>query len=109
MILLKQAICQPDSQSRLAADLLDSWIMSVAIDSAVSVDRLACLEALEQRVLWLAVWMIHHANHLRPKRDGLKVGGHQASSASMVVSEMWSEKVMSDAQSKRKSTNLEDA
>src|SRR5262245_57324953 len=26
--------------------------------------------------------MIHHANHIRPKRDGLKVGGHQASSAS---------------------------
>ena len=38
--------------------------------------------ALEKKVLWLAVWMIHHANHLRPKRDGLKVGGHQASSAS---------------------------
>ncbi len=85
MILLKQAICQPDSQSNMAADLLDSRIMSVAIDPAVSVDRLACLEALEQRVLWLAVWMIHHANHLRPKRDGLKVGGHQASSASVAT------------------------
>ena len=44
--------------------------------------RLACLAALEKKVLWLAVWMIHHANHIRPKRDGLKVGGHQASSAS---------------------------
>jgi pyruvate dehydrogenase E1 component len=28
--------------------------------------------------------MIHHANHIRPKADGIKVGGHQASSASMV-------------------------
>ena len=36
-------------------------------------------------MLWLAVWMIHHANHLRPKRDGLKVGGHQASSASVAT------------------------
>jgi pyruvate dehydrogenase E1 component len=44
--------------------------------------RLECLAALEKKVLWLAVWMIHHANHIRPKRDGLKVGGHQASSAS---------------------------
>src|SRR5215510_10691139 len=44
--------------------------------------RLACLTALEKKVLWLAVWTIHHANHIRPKRDGLKVGGHQASSAS---------------------------
>src|SRR5947207_7012891 len=44
--------------------------------------RLAALQASEEKVLWLAVWMIHHANHIRPKRDGLKVGGHQASSAS---------------------------
>jgi pyruvate dehydrogenase E1 component len=47
--------------------------------------RLAELCALEQKVLWLAVWMIHHANHIRPKVDGLKVGGHQASSASVVT------------------------
>src|SRR5438067_12142887 len=47
--------------------------------------RLANLRALEQKVLWLAVWMIHNANHLRPKGDGLKVGGHQASSASVVT------------------------
>src|SRR5262245_16721284 len=47
--------------------------------------RLDCLRALEQKVLWLAVWMIHNANHLRPKRDGLKVGGHQASSASVAT------------------------
>jgi pyruvate dehydrogenase E1 component len=44
--------------------------------------RLALLRALEKKVLWLSTWMIHNANHLRPSRDGLKVGGHQASSAS---------------------------
>ena len=49
-----------------------------------SYDRLACLRALERKVLWLSTWMIHHANHVRDKRDGLKVGGHQASSASLV-------------------------
>ena len=42
------------------------------------------LKTVEQRLLWLSHWMIHHANHLRPKVDGIKVGGHQASSASMV-------------------------
>ncbi len=47
--------------------------------------RLAILRALERKVLWLASWMIHHANHIRDKRDGLKVGGHQASSASSVT------------------------
>lgn len=40
--------------------------------------------SIEQRVLWLAVRMIHEANLVRPNPDGLKVGGHQASSASMV-------------------------
>jgi pyruvate dehydrogenase E1 component len=47
--------------------------------------RLAALRALEKKVLWLATWMIHHANHVRPNRDGLKVGGHQSSCASMVT------------------------
>ena len=48
-------------------------------------DRLAHLKAIEQRLLWLSCWTVHNANHLRPKSDGdVKVGGHQASSASMV-------------------------
>ena len=43
------------------------------------------LKAIEQRLLWLACWTVHNANHLRPKEDGdVKVGGHQASCASMV-------------------------
>ncbi|MBN35540.1 MAG: transketolase [Rhodospirillaceae bacterium] len=50
------------------------------IDSA----ELACLDALQKKILWLASWTIHHANHIRESRDGLKVGGHQASCASMV-------------------------
>jgi pyruvate dehydrogenase E1 component len=45
-------------------------------------DRLACLREIERKVLWLSSWMIHNANHIRPSRDGLKVGGHQASCAS---------------------------
>ena len=43
------------------------------------------LRALEQKALWLSAWMIHNANHLRAKSDGLKVGGHQASCASMAT------------------------
>jgi pyruvate dehydrogenase E1 component len=46
--------------------------------------RVALLKALERKLLWLSAWTIHHANHIRPNRDGLKVGGHQASSASCV-------------------------
>ncbi len=51
----------------------------------VSPETFACLLELEKKVLWLSTWMIHHANHIRPSRDGLKVGGHQASSASLVT------------------------
>jgi pyruvate dehydrogenase E1 component len=47
--------------------------------------RLRLLAELERKVLWLSSWIIHHANHVRPNRDGLKVGGHQASSASVVT------------------------
>ena len=43
------------------------------------------LETIQNRVLWLATNMIHHANYNRPNPDGSKVGGHQASSASMVT------------------------
>ena len=48
-------------------------------------DRLSLLAALEKRVLWLSTWMIHNANHIRPNEDGMKVGGHQASSASLAT------------------------
>ena len=48
-------------------------------------DKMTALRALERKVLWLSSWMIHNANHIRPARDGLKVGGHQASSASVAT------------------------
>jgi len=47
--------------------------------------ELELLRELEKKVLWLASWTIHNANHLRASADGLKVGGHQASSASLAT------------------------
>ena len=41
------------------------------------------LKILDERLRWLSAWTIHHANHVRTSADGLKVGGHQASCASM--------------------------
>ena len=43
------------------------------------------LQLLDQRLRWLSAWTIHHANHIRHSDDGLKVGGHQASCASMTA------------------------
>jgi pyruvate dehydrogenase E1 component len=53
--------------------------------SLPSAGNLAILKAIERKVLWLSSWTIHNANKIRPSRDGLKVGGHQASSASMAT------------------------
>ena len=48
------------------------------------IDKNKFLKLIEQKILWLSCWMIHNANHIRSNDDGLKVGGHQASSASIV-------------------------
>ena len=45
---------------------------------------LATLEAIQKKVLWLSALLVHHANSVRPNPDGTKVGGHQASSSSVV-------------------------
>ena len=53
-----------------------------ATPAAEGARKFVLLRQIERKLLWLSAWMIHHANHLRPNRDGLKVGGHQASCAS---------------------------
>ena len=59
--------------------------MPVSMTTLAPIQRLRLLRELERKVLWLSAWTIHHANHLRPNRDGLKVGGHQASCASLAT------------------------
>ena len=53
-------------------------------DQPISKELLETLNTIQQRVLWLATLIIHYANNLRPNSDQTKVGGHQASSASVV-------------------------
>ena len=48
-------------------------------------EHIAALNMLETRLRWLSSWTIHNANHIRESRDGLKVGGHQASCASITA------------------------
>lgn len=55
------------------------------VHSGRKIPELETLQAIEERVLWTATSMVHHANRVRPNTSGLKVGGHQASSASMVT------------------------
>ncbi|WP_448003634.1 transketolase-like TK C-terminal-containing protein [Agromyces bauzanensis] len=62
---------------------------------AAPAERTAVLREIERRVLWLATASIHHANRVRPNPGGLKVGGHQASSASMttIMTQLWFEQL----------------
>ncbi|GAA3042147.1 pyruvate dehydrogenase [Pseudonocardia yunnanensis] len=64
---------------------------------ASGADPSEVLREIEQRVLWLATAIVHHANRVRPNPSGLKVGGHQASSASMVtiMTALWFEHLRS--------------
>src|SRR6202012_4337033 len=61
--------------------------------ATVNETSLATLEAVQNRVLWLASSIVHHANKVRSTPSGVKVGGHQASSASMVsiMTALWFE------------------
>lgn len=58
-------------------------------------DTVEALPEIEQRILWLSTAIIHHANRIRPNASGLKVGGHQASCASMVsiMTTLWFEQL----------------
>ena len=51
----------------------------------LSSEYLETLNRIQDRILWLSMRIVHEANSVRPTRDGVKVGGHQASSASMVT------------------------
>ena len=48
-------------------------------------NTVAALQAIDARLRWLSSWTIHNAKHLRPKRDGMKVGNHQLGCASMTA------------------------
>ena len=52
---------------------------------SLSSDYQETLDQIQDRVLWLSMRIVHEANSVRRSRDGVKVGGHQASSASMVT------------------------
>ena len=58
-------------------------MMDGNIATGISTEEIETLEEIEKKVRWLAIWTIHHANHIRESRDGIKVGGHQSSCASV--------------------------
>lgn len=68
-----------------------------SVERIPAINDLNALEAIADRVLWLSTSMVHHANRVRPNPSGLKVGGHQASSASMVaiMTSLWFQQLQS--------------
>jgi pyruvate dehydrogenase E1 component len=57
----------------------------LSLSATTTAKELEVLKDIETRVNWLAALMIHNANNVRPQRDPVKVGGHQASSASLAT------------------------
>ena len=68
-------------------------IPAPAQQDSANAQHLDALREIEQRVLWLSAAIVDHANRVRPNASGLKVGGHQASSASIVtiMTSLWFE------------------
>jgi pyruvate dehydrogenase E1 component len=69
----------------------DEMTSSAIEQQQAETDGFAALQEVERRILWLSTAIIHEANHVRPNPSGLKVGGHQTSSASMVsiMTSLW--------------------
>ncbi len=69
----------------------------ISADTGSTSPATEALAEIERRVLWLSTAMIHHANRVRPNPSGLKVGGHQASSSSMVsiMTSLWFDQLRS--------------
>ena len=65
--------------------------------ASICSDPTDTLREIEQRVLWLSTAIVHHANRIRPNPTGLKVGGHQASCASMasIMTSLWFQQLQS--------------
>ncbi|MEV5571942.1 pyruvate dehydrogenase [Spirillospora sp. NPDC052269] len=72
--------------------------MTDQISTPVTDTSLDTLREVEQRVLWLSTAIVDHANRVRPNPTGLKVGGHQASSASItsIMTALWFEHLRPD-------------
>lgn len=77
-----QGFCVSAAFGGQLVDLDAALVHADSVSSATGVD-LAVLEAVQDRVLWLATSITHHANKVRSTPSGVKVGGHQASSASI--------------------------
>jgi pyruvate dehydrogenase E1 component len=73
-------------------------VVAEALVARASASELDVLRAVERRVLWLSTAIVDHANRVRPNPSGMKVGGHQASSASMVtiMAALWFEHLTAD-------------
>src|SRR3712207_1401296 len=85
-----------DWSSDVCSSDLGMTLFRTPADSDTGSER--ALREIEDRVLWLATAIVDHANRVRPNPGGLKVGGHQASSASMVtiMTSLWLEQLRAE-------------
>ena len=72
-------------------------VNSRPLSAVTSLDS-SVLDEIAQRVLWISTAIVDAANRGRDNPDGVKVGGHQASSASMVgiMTALWFSELQAD-------------
>jgi len=70
---------------QLASEGRGTQVPGARLDPTVKGPDTKVLDQIAQRVLWLSTRIVDSANHDRGAGDGVKVGGHQASSASLVT------------------------
>src|ERR671916_887049 len=75
----------PEMSATIERPASDAMVASPPDQGGLMPEILATLESIERRLLWLSTQIIHHANNVRPNPDKSKVGGHQASSASVAT------------------------
>src|SRR5215210_3521361 len=75
----------PQMSATIERPASDARVASPPDRGGLTRETLGTLESIERRLLWLSTQIIHHANNVRPNPDKSKVGGHQASSASVAT------------------------
>ncbi len=80
----RRSAISPRSSATAGQAILETGVkLAAPATSEVTPDLVQMLETIDARLRWLGSWTIHNDNHLHDSRDGLTVGGHQASSASI--------------------------
>src|ERR1700731_3314340 len=80
----RSAACEMAPYAGRSESVTKEFFVTATCSLQIPSQDVEALQQIAEQILWLSTAIVHHANHVRPNPSGLKVGGHQTSSASMV-------------------------